>query len=82
MKISPYGKKRYSVNVKYEDAKKALDEWLWRNCPCNVTWRKSKISGCSVIIVEADPEVNPDAIYWLTWIVTNSDGARVHVEDM
>lgn len=81
--MSPYGKKRYYLNMPYEIAKQALDEWLWRDCPCNVTWRRSKIKGCSVVIVDADPEVNPEAIYWLNHIVINGHNeVKVHVEEL
>ncbi len=73
-------KKRYHINVTAEQAKMAMEEWIWRGYPCDVKLRKSKDKGCCVIVVEADGDENPSAIYWANHVVLNSPGCKVHIE--
>ncbi len=62
-------KHRFTVGMKVADAGSAMEEWLHRKAPCDMTVRRAKTKGWVCFIVDAVPEKEPGGIYWLSWLV-------------
>ena len=70
MDIKNYNRKhRFTVGMKPADAGRAMEEWIRRQAPVDMTVRRAKTQGMVCFVVDLIPNGNASGLYWLSWCV-------------
>lgn len=49
-------RQRITLGMKTKEASKAMDEWLYRQAPCDMRVRRAKTKGMVAVTIETDPK--------------------------
>lgn len=76
-------RQRITLGMKTKEASKAMDEWLYRQAPCDMRVRRAKTEGMVAVTIETDPKDKDGAGFiWASWCVQNLDGVKVDIKDI
>lgn len=62
-------RQRITLGMKTKEASKAMDEWLYRQAPCDMMVRRAK-------------DKDGAGLIWASWCVQNLDGVKVDIKDI
>lgn len=74
-------KHRITLGMKPAEALKAMEEWLQRQAPVDMTVRRAKTQGMVCMVVDIVPNGNASGLYWLSWCVKNYD-CKVDIKEL
>ena len=82
MDIRDYKRKhRITLGMKPADAINAMEEWLHRSAPCDITVRRAKTQGMVCFVADIVPETQATGLYWLSWCVQHYS-CKVDVKEL
>ena len=62
-------KHRITLGMKPADAGRAMEEWIRRQAPVDMTVRRAKTQGMVCFVVDLILNGNASGLYWLSWCV-------------
>ena len=74
-------KHRITLGMKPADAGRAMEEWIRRQAPVDMTVRRAKTQGLVLLIAELVPNDNASGLYWLSWCVKNYN-CKVDIKEL
>lgn len=74
-------KHRITLGMKPADAGRAMEEWIRRQAPVDMTLRRAKTQGLVLLIAELVPNDNASGLYWLSWCVKNYN-CKVDIKEL
>lgn len=74
-------KHRITLGMSSRDAGRAMEEWLQRQAPVDMTVRRAKTQGMVCFVVDLIPNGNAGGLYWLSWCVKNYN-CKVDIKEL
>lgn len=84
MSIAPewHRPQRVTLGVSSQDCITAMEEWLHRDCPIDVTVKKAKTKGLRCLICDVYPIKNPSGLYWVAWVIQRCKNVKVNAKEI
>lgn len=75
-------RQRITLGMSMKYAGRAMDEWLYRQAPCDMRVRRAKTKGMVAVTIESDPKTDGAGAIWASWCVQHLQGVKVDIKDI